>query len=141
VCQVYAKTLIPGTRPIPALMATGSQADVLRQQLLERGWVRFGEPLQPAAAGEPRIGVDRLQVVIDGDVVLDDDGNPASPEGWWAAVDTLGGHCIGVMIATAPSASPSLRPATSWSPSRTPTTPVHRAARDHQPDRVREQVF
>jgi hypothetical protein len=98
VCQVYAKTVIPGTRPIPALMATGSQADVLRQQLLERGWVRFGEPLQPAAAGEPRIGVDRLQVGIDGDVVLDDDGNPASPEGWWAAVDTLGGHCIGVMI-------------------------------------------
>lgn len=96
--RVYAKTLIPGTRPIPALMATSSQAEVLRPQLLQRGWVRFGEPLQPTAAGELRIGVDRLQVVIDGDAVLDDDANPASPQGWWAAVDTLGGHCIVVMI-------------------------------------------
>jgi hypothetical protein len=30
-------------------------------------------------------------------VVLDDT-NPASPEGWWTAVDTLAGHCIVVMI-------------------------------------------
>jgi hypothetical protein len=43
-------------------------------------------------------GVDRLQVVLDGNVVLDDDANPASPEGCWAAVDTLGGHCIVVMV-------------------------------------------
>jgi hypothetical protein len=30
-------------------------------------------------------------------VVLDDT-NPASPEGWWTAVDTLAGHCIVVMM-------------------------------------------
>lgn len=95
---VYVKTLIPGTRPIPALMASSSEPDSLRSQLLDRGWVAFGQALQPKAAGELRIGVDRLQVVIDGDVVLDDAANPASPEGWWAAVDTLGGHCIVVIL-------------------------------------------
>ena len=95
---MYAKTLIPGPRPIPALMATTSQADTLWPQLLSCGWVPFGNTLQPAAAGELRIGVDRLQVVLDGDVVVDDDANPASPEGWWAAIDALHGHCIVVMV-------------------------------------------
>jgi hypothetical protein len=94
VCRVYARTLIPGTRPIPALMATSSQADVLRRQLLERGWVRFGERRRLAATGELRIDVDRH----DGEMVLDDDVNPASPEGWWAAVKTLVRHCIVVMV-------------------------------------------
>ena len=94
---MYAKTLIPGTRPIPALMATSDDADALRPQLLQGGWVAFGKPLQPAA-GQLRIGVDRLQVVIDGGVVLDEDTNLASPEGWWAAVDVLGGHCIVVLL-------------------------------------------
>ena len=100
VALVYAKTLIPGTRPIPALMATSSQTEVLRPQLLQRGWVAFGQALRPGPAGELRIGVDRLQVVIDGDAILDDDANPASPEGWWAAVDILGGHCIVVILPT-----------------------------------------
>ena len=100
VALVYAKTLIPGTRLIPALMATSGETDVLRPQLLQHGWVAFGQPLQPAPAGELRISVDRLQVVIGDDVVLDDDANPTSPEGWWAAVDTLGGHCIVVILPT-----------------------------------------
>ena len=30
--------------------------------------------------------------------MLDDDANPASPEGWWTAVDNLNGHCIVVVI-------------------------------------------
>jgi hypothetical protein len=45
--------------------------------------MRFGEPLRLAPVGQLRIGVDRLQVVIDGEMVLHDDANPASPEGWW----------------------------------------------------------
>ena len=86
-----------GTRPIPALMATTNQADTLWPQLLARGWVPFGNSLQ-AATGELCIGMDRLQLMLDGDVVLDDDANPASPEGWWTAVDNLNGHCVVVII-------------------------------------------
>ena len=97
---MHAKTLIPGSRPIPALMATSNQTDLLWSQLLDRGWVAFGQTLLPGVTGELRIGVNRVQVAIDGDVVLDDDANSASPEGWWAAVDTLGGHCIVVIAAS-----------------------------------------
>ena len=98
VALMHAKALIVGAEPIPALMVTSSQTDVLRGHLLDRGWVPLGEPLQPAAAGELRIGVDRLQVVIRSDVLLDDDANPASPRGWWEAVDTLGGYCVVVLV-------------------------------------------
>ncbi len=98
VVQVYVKTLIPGSRPIPVLMATTSPDEMLRLQLSRQGWVSFGRPLQPGAVGEVRVGVDRLQVVANGRVVLDDGTNPVSPPGWWAAVDTLGGHCVVVMV-------------------------------------------
>jgi len=95
---VYVKTLIPGGRAIPALMATTSADEMLRLQLSRQGWVSFGRPLQPGAVGEVRVGVDRLQVVANGRVVLDEDTNPVSPSGWWAAVDDLGGHCVVVMV-------------------------------------------
>lgn len=93
---MYAKTLIPGTHP----GADGHHRPGRRlwPQLLARGWVPLGDSLQPGAAGQLRIGVDRLQLVLDEDVVLDDDANPASPTGWWAAVDSLNSHCIVVMI-------------------------------------------
>ncbi len=95
---VYAKTFIPGGRPVPALMAATTADRLLRLQLSRRGWVRFGQPLQPGAVGQVHLGVDRLQVVIDDTMVLDDGANPTSPEGWWAAVDALGGHCVVVMV-------------------------------------------
>ncbi|GAA1427362.1 hypothetical protein GCM10009616_04340 [Microlunatus lacustris] len=95
---MYVKTLIPGSRPIPALMAATSPDEMLRLQLSRQGWVSFGRPLQPGAVGEVRVGVDRLQVVANGRVVLDDGTNPVSPSGWWAAVDDLGGHCVVVMV-------------------------------------------
>ena len=95
---MYVKTLIPGGRAIPALMATTSADEMLRLQLSRQGWVSFGRPLQPGAVGEVRVGVDRLRVVANGRVVLDEDTNPVSPPGWWAAVDDLGGHCVVVMV-------------------------------------------
>ena len=58
---MYAKTLIPGTCPIPALMATTNQADTLWPQLLARGWIPFGNSLR-AATGELHIDVNRLQL-------------------------------------------------------------------------------
>ena len=138
---MYAKTLIPGTRPIPALMATTNQADTLWPQLLARGWVPFGNSLR-AATGELRIGVDRLQLMLDGHVVLDDDANPASPEGWWTAVDNLNGHCIVVVIrgdTPRPPHPPSRRPAGRAAPHR--PCPVSRAADRHQAHHLSEHTF
>jgi hypothetical protein len=94
---VYAKTLIPGPHPIPALMATTADADTLMPQLTDRGWVRFGERLPAAAAGQVVIGADRLQLLVDGQALLDD-LNPYAPDGWWSAVDTLHGRCVVVIV-------------------------------------------
>ena len=93
---VYAKTLIPGPTPLPALMATTDDADVLVPQLLDRAWVLFGEPLPAAPAGRVVVGSDRLQLVVDGQVLLDD-LNPWAPDGWWTAVDGLQGRCVVVI--------------------------------------------
>ncbi|MGV1010110.1 MAG: hypothetical protein ACOYBY_16135 [Dermatophilaceae bacterium] len=37
---------------------------------------------------------ERLRLVVDGQVILDDDANPVAPPGWWEAVDSFGGRCI-----------------------------------------------
>jgi hypothetical protein len=66
-------------------------------QLTVRGWARLGDPLPAAAAGELRIGTDRLQVVVDDQALLDD-LNSASPDGWWSAVDALEGRCVVVLV-------------------------------------------
>jgi hypothetical protein len=56
VAQVYAKTLIPGAAPVPALMATTDEAVVLLPQLSVRGWAPFWLPATPigARAGHAR---------------------------------------------------------------------------------------
>lgn len=95
--RVYAKTLIPGPQPIPALMATTNDANVLVPQLLERGWVSFGDPLPQQADGRLTIGPHRLQLVVDGQALLADE-NPFAPDGWWAAVDQMQGRCIVVIV-------------------------------------------
>ena len=93
---VYAKTLIPGPHPVPALMATTADPDILLPQLLDRGWALFGERPPAQAAGELVIGADRLQLVVDDQALLDD-LNPYAPDGWWAAVDALQGRCVVVI--------------------------------------------
>ena len=85
---VYAKTLIPGPHAVPALMTTTDDPDILLPQLLDRGWALFGEPLPQGAAGRLVVGSDRLQLVVDDQVLLDD-FNPNAPDGWSAAVDGL----------------------------------------------------
>ena len=94
---MYAKTLVPGPNPVPALMATTDDADILLPQLLDRGWALFGEPLPPAGTGRLAVGADRLQLVVDGQALLDD-LNPYAPDGWWAAVDALQGRCVVVIV-------------------------------------------
>lgn len=94
---VYAKTLIPGPHPIPALMATTDDADTLMPQLTDRGWVPFGDPLPNAAAGRLVVEGGRLQFVVDDQALLDD-LNPWAPDGWWTAVDQLQGRCVVVIV-------------------------------------------
>jgi len=94
---MYAKTLVPGPRPIAALMATTDEADVLLPQLAARGWVPFGDPLPLGAEGQIVIGADRLRLVVAGQALLDD-LNPYAPDGWWAAVDERQGRCLVVIL-------------------------------------------
>jgi hypothetical protein len=94
---VYAKVLGPGRSTMPALMATTDEADVLLAQLIDRGWVRFGEQLPLQSAGRLVVGRDRLRLVVDGQALLDD-LNPYAPHGWWAAVDQLQGRCLVVIL-------------------------------------------
>ena len=94
---MYAKTLIPGPHPVPALMATTDEADVLLPQLSDRGWALFGDPLPTAAAGQVVVGADRLQLVVDDQALLDD-LNPYAPDGWWSAVDGMQGRCVVVVV-------------------------------------------
>jgi hypothetical protein len=96
--RVHVKSLIPGGRPIPALLAVASPDELLRLRLSRQGWVPFGRSLQPGAVGEVRVGVDRIQVLAEGRVLLDDSTNAVSPPGWWTAVDDLGGHCVVVVV-------------------------------------------
>ena len=95
--RVYAKMLIPGPQPMPALMATTDDADVLVPQLLDRGWASFGDSLPQLAAGRLTIDPDRLQLVVDGQALLADE-NPFAPDGWWAAVDQMQGLCVVVIV-------------------------------------------
>lgn len=95
--EVYAKTLVPGRDPIPALMATTDEADVLVPQLTARGWVPLGDPLPPEVEGQIVIGADRLRLVVNDQALLDD-LNPYAPDGWWAAVDQRKGRCLVVIL-------------------------------------------
>ena len=98
VTGVSAKTLIPGSHPVPALIWATSQAAVLIPQLLDRGWGPFSARLPDDARGELVIGADRMQLVVDDQMLLDDT-NPPAPDGWWAAVDRLDNCCVVVIVA------------------------------------------
>lgn len=95
---MYAKTLVAGRHPLPALVGTAPDVSILLGQLLERGWALFGTTPSDWAAGELLIGTSRLQLVVDGQPLLDD-VNPAGPPGWWAAVDDRGGRCAVIICA------------------------------------------
>lgn len=95
---MYAKTLVPGPPAVPGLVGTTRDAPVLVPQLLERGWAVFGDPTPGRAAGELVFSADRLRLMVEGQVLLDD-ANPAGPAGWWAAVDALAGRCVVIVCA------------------------------------------
>jgi hypothetical protein len=109
---MYAKALIPSDSPAlpatPFLFMTVAPGSVVPQQLVQRnGWSHYRGPIG-IADGEVRILPDLVEVVIDGQIVLQDDTNPLSPDGWWKAVDALQGHLGLVLI---PSGTPFEQPA------------------------------
>ncbi len=96
---MYAKTLVPGPPiDVPGITATTSEADVVMPQLLNRGWGIFGGPPPMNASGRVAITHHRLRVIVDDEAILDDDLNPASPPGWWKAVDAIGGRVTVVIV-------------------------------------------
>lgn len=98
VTDMSAKTLIPGSHPVPALICATSKAAVLLPELLDRGRGPFSARLPDDARGELIISADRLQLVVD-EQVLFDEINPPAPDGWWAAVDRLDSCCVVVIVA------------------------------------------
>ncbi len=93
----YSKSIIPGPTPTPTLISTTSDGDILMPQLIELGWGWFGDDMPAHGTGELRITHDRLALVVDDQTILDDI-NPASPPGWWDAVDGLGGLCVVIVV-------------------------------------------
>ncbi len=96
---MYAKTLIPGPLPTPTLTATTSVAHQLFPELLASGWKRYGVEDLAVSRTDVLITHDSLQLVVDGIVVLSDI-DPASPAGWWEAVDGIDGQCVVVVLKT-----------------------------------------
>lgn len=96
---MFAKTLVPGSMPIPTLTTTTSEPDVLFPQLVQAGWGWYGGPPPSPQTTQLLITHRSLRVVVDGAVILDD-LDPASPPGWWKAVDGLEGKCVVLVIKT-----------------------------------------
>ena len=56
-----------------------------------------GPPIFLPTLTATTIEPDQLQLVV-AEQVLIDDVNPASPQGWWAAVDALDGRCVAIVL-------------------------------------------
>lgn len=95
---MFAKTLIPGPHPVPALVAAVGGRDGLLGRLRDRGWAAFGATSPPATGDAVLVRGGHLQLVVDGEIVLDD-LNPAAPTLWWSAVSDLQERCVAVVAA------------------------------------------
>jgi hypothetical protein len=81
---------------VPALLATAADATVLLPQLLDRDWALFGEQPPTAAAGVLFLGPEWLQLMVDGQALLDD-VNPAAPERLVGRRRRPGDRCVVVV--------------------------------------------
>lgn len=96
---MFAKALIPGDPPVPSLQVTTSVGEQLFGQLLREGWSEFGAALSSPAGSQLLVTHRSLQLVVNGQVLLED-LDPAAPAGWWPAVDGLGGRCVVLIVRT-----------------------------------------
>jgi len=109
---MYAKALMPSdSAALPAtpfLFVTTAPGSVATRQLISHGgWHPFRGDIS-IVEGEVRISPAELVVVVAEQVVLRDDTNPISPDGWWKAVDAMQGHIALVLI---PAGTPFDQPA------------------------------
>lgn len=97
---MYAKALLPTTPGFPAvplLIAGVDQLPPIVAYLKANGWQDAASSSMSPGNGELRITTaQRLQLVIGGQIMLDDT-NPASPPGWWNAVEAANNNCV-VMV-------------------------------------------
>ena len=95
---VYTKVLLEGRRSrVPTLVVTIDEAGLLPQLLQAHGWARFGQQPPTLSRGELIITHQHLHLVVDG-TTLANGINPASPPGWWKAVDDADGVCAVVVF-------------------------------------------
>ena len=94
---MYTKLLLSGrSSPIPTLMVTTSESDHVLPLLQSHGWARFGQQPPTFARGELVITHRHLHLRVDR-TTLASGINPASPPGWWRAVDRSDGLCAVVV--------------------------------------------
>lgn len=80
------------------LIATAPEGAILPAQLHSLGWATYGN-IAENVPGEVYIAIDRLQVTVNGSIVLDDsDGDPVSPPGWWEAVSAADDRCLVIIV-------------------------------------------
>ena len=93
---MYVKTVVPGPLAIATLTATSTR-EVVFGQLIARGWGVYGDSPGFPTTTQLAITHRSLQLVVDGQVLLDD-LDPGSPPGWWDAADRLGNCCVVVVL-------------------------------------------
>ena len=95
---VYTKALWPGQRaPVPSLIVTTREADILHPHLQACGWAQFGHPRPLDPTGQLVITPDRLRLITNGTTIADGI-NPPSPPGWWKAIDNSDHLCAVVVL-------------------------------------------
>jgi hypothetical protein len=100
---MYAKALVPGSAgipPMPLLIAGVRDLPLLVGYLTTHGWRDAAGGFSQPGNGELRITTaQRLQLLIGGEVMIDDT-NPASPPGWWPAVEAADNRCFALLSET-----------------------------------------
>ena len=77
---------------MPSLLSTTSEPELF-EQLIDRGWAAYGAESGPGEPSTSRLYITHqsLQLVVEGQILLDD-LDPTAPPGWWRAVDSFDGR-------------------------------------------------
>lgn len=83
---------------MPSLLSTTSEPELF-EQLIDRGWAAYGAESGPGEPSTSRLYITHqsLQLVVEGQILLDD-LDPTAPPGWWRAVDSFDGRCVVVVV-------------------------------------------
>lgn len=93
---MLAKALMPG---MPMIIVTATKDGTLVSQLRSLGWTAY---LEDKDASDPNgsIHITRgsAQIKIDEQIIHEEAVNPASPDGWWAAVQDLEDRVVVLVV-------------------------------------------